>query len=580
MIAMPPFIALFGKPPRPAAGFAARNAALVVAVLTTAALALAGCGSDPASVPARPAPPALESYFPLAALDDGALCDRLLARTAGDSTVYSDPAIEHRRKVIVSDLHLGPGPHAGPRFAGIEDFSFATEWAHFLTQQGQQGATDLIIAGDFIEFWQVLTALDRLPRRDNERDNDSDSELQPGPAAADSGPLLASDQQSALEALEYVLVAHGEVFTAIGRFVDSGDHRAIFLPGNHDAELLWPRVQLAIARAIGAREPARLVFVDAVAYHHGGVHVEHGHRFDDANRFASDHAPFGRDATGRCRLQSSWGEVFVARFFTDTERELPFIDNLYPESAAVAWGLRDEPDLALEAITVARFLDLIVSAQSREFNASALRGVVRSAVGLPSTGKPGKPGFSTRDEVIDHVTGRLFGAGGTERVLDALMQLLHDPELRQLWTGLAAAAGHLPDARRAFSELRKVDPAALDVVRALLFGEPMTTAAGHILEAYPAIRVVVVGHTHAPGGAVTAISAGENIQRTGYYANSGAWIPVTTVADLQARGITWSDLSLRDRTLFPASFPAVVIEYDGQTPRPPAIVRASEATGP
>lgn len=566
MTAMLPFTARFRAPSRPVA--------LALVSWAVALAGLPGCGSDPSGPPDRPAPPTLESFFPLAALDDGALCDRLLARTAADYTIFADPAAERRRKVIVSDLHLGPGPHAGPRFAGIEDFSFAAEWARFLSEQARRGPTDLIIAGDFIEFWQLLTALDRLPERD--------SELQPGSSEGtpDRGPLLAGDQPGALEALEYVLVAHSEVFTAIGRFLDSGDHRVIILPGNHDAELLWPKVRLAIARAVGAREPARLTFIDAAAYHHGGVHIEHGHRFDDANRFASDHAPFGRDTAGRCRLQSSWGEVFVARFFTDTERELPFIDNLYPESAAVAWGLRDEPDLALEAITVARFLDLIISAQSRKFNASALRGAVRSAVGLPSTGKPTRPELGTADEVVDHVTGRLFGDGGTERVLDALMQLLHDPELRDLWTGLTAAAGHLPDVRRAFSELRRVDPAALETVRALVFGEPMTTAAGRVLEAYPTIDVVVIGHTHTPGGAVSAIRSSGQDERPGHYANSGAWIPVTTVAELEARDVPWSELSLDDRAVFPAVFPAVVIEYDGDSPRRPVIVRSAEAARP
>jgi hypothetical protein len=50
---------------------------------------------------------ALAARFPLARLDDKALCDALLARRAEDQAVFVDPEPRTRRKVIVSDLHLG-----------------------------------------------------------------------------------------------------------------------------------------------------------------------------------------------------------------------------------------------------------------------------------------------------------------------------------------------------------------------------------------------------------------------------------------------------------------------------------------
>ena len=45
------------------------------------------------------------------------------------------------------------------------------------------------------------------------------------------------------------------VFTDLGKLLDGGDHRVIIIAGNHDADLLWPKVQLAIARAIKPRDP-------------------------------------------------------------------------------------------------------------------------------------------------------------------------------------------------------------------------------------------------------------------------------------------------------------------------------------
>ena len=528
-------------------------AALVVSSVTATASCNRTMGGDSSRRPDR----ALEERFPLAALDDRTLCDRLLARTSNKYALFADPAPERRRKVIVSDLHLGPGDHAGPRFSGLEDFRFHREWGEFLVAQGWRGPTDLVIAGDFIEFWQILGALDRLP--------DSESEVQ-----RDRELLLAADQDSALEALEYVLVAHREVFAHIGRFLASGDHRVIILSGNHDAELLWPRVRLAIVRAIRPRDPVRILFVDATGYQHGGVHIEHGHRFDSANRFTTPHAPFGRDSTGRCRLQSSWGAVFVAHFFNATEREFPFVDNLYPESAAVLWGLRDEPNTGREVVTVARFLDLLISAESRQFNLSALSGALRSIAGLPARSDDN---LGTGEELVDHLITRL---SSNERLFDGLMLLLNDPELRVLWSALVRAAGHLPDIRRSVKELEAVDPSALERVRGLFFGDPMTSAAQQILERFPHIRTVVVGHSHLPGGTVKDLT---RRRRTGYYANTGAWIPVLRVRDIKDRGVSFGELSVLDRSVFPALFPAVVIEYDGDTPRPPVIEWSGERSG-
>ena len=198
-------------------------------------------------------------------------------------------------------------------------------------RQAAAGPTDLIIDGDFIEFWQIAASLGALPRRTD-------------PRQPTSGAVLASDQTFAVTAIAIVLAAHRSVFADLGKLLDGGDHRVIIIAGNHDADLLWPKVQLAIARAIRPRDPSRLIFTPGPSYEHRGVHIEHGHAFDAANRFATDHAPFGRDRDGKCRLQSSWGEVFVDQFYTDVERKVPFIDNLYPQSAAILWAMRDNPD--------------------------------------------------------------------------------------------------------------------------------------------------------------------------------------------------------------------------------------------
>lgn len=504
---------------------------------------LAACGGRPMT----PAEAKLADRFPLARLDDKALCDNLLAR--GDTFhVSSDPEPMLRRKVIVSDLHLGPGT-TDKRFTGIEDFYAEAEWRAFLDRHSAQ-PIDLIIAGDFIEYWQIAAAMKALPQRD--------------PNAPAGTPVLAADQTFSLEATRLVIAAHPDVFRALGDLIQRGDHRVIIVAGNHDADLLWPKVQLEIAKAISPSDPARLLFVDAASYRHGGVHVEHGHTYDAANKFASRHAPFARDRDGRCRLQSSWGEVFVDAFYTETERQIPFIDNLYPESAAILWAMKDNPDPKRDIGAALRFIDLLRVAETREFNRDAIGAALQGVFGTPG----GDSGPSASD-VIAQLMDRL-AAGDTKALgaVNGLMRLLYDPDLASLWTTVVNAVRALPDVKAAVGELRHTDTAALGRLRETLFGESMETAAKRLLTQDASLSVVVFGHTHTLGGALVPIG------NRGYYANTGSWLSVASVKELRARGIRWDQLSVIDRSQFPQRSTAIVIDYQDGKPIKPILENA------
>ena len=520
-------------------------------VLFAAVVTCAACGSERAPTTATTAAGSGDPFaarFSDARLADRPLCDRLLARTAEDYRITVDTEPKLRRKVIVSDLHLGPGT-TDPRFAGIEDFYSESAWTAFLDHQHAAGPTDLIINGDFIEFWQIAAVLGALPKRD--------AQVQPG-----AGPVLAADQDFAVTAAQLVIAAHPSVFRDLGTLIARGDHRVIVIAGNHDADLLWPKVQLTIARAIAPSDPSRLLFVAGAAYEHGGVHIEHGHAFDAVNHFATGYAPFGRDRDGKCRLQSSWGEIFVDQFYTETERQVPFIDNLYPESAAILWAMRDNPDPKRDASAIVRFLDLLRAGESGAFNRDAAKGILQSVLGTAE-------GPESIDDVISHIGDRLIGGDANARaIVDALIRLRYDPELADLWAAIGRAAVALPDVGAAVSELRAIDPAALSQLQTKVFGDSMETAATRILANQPAIHVVVFGHTHEVGGLLKPLGHG------GYYANSGSWISIASVADLRKRGVTWKQLTLADRTMFPSKTTAVTIDYAGGIPQHPVLWNA------
>jgi UDP-2,3-diacylglucosamine pyrophosphatase LpxH len=493
-----------------------------------------------------------DDRFALAQLDDRALCDQLLARTADAYAVFVDREPRTRREVIVSDLHLGPGA-SDPRFTGIEDFYSDAEWTAFLARQGERGPTDLVIDGDFIEFWQIAAALGVLPKRD--------ASVQPP-----TGTMLAEDQDFGITAVDLVIAAHPTVFSDLGRFLGSGDHRVIVIPGNHDADLLWPKVQRQIERAIAPADPTRLVFVQAAAYEHAGVHIEHGHAHDAANAFATSYAPFGRDREGKCRIQASWGEVFVDQFYTETERQIPFIDNLYPESAAILWELEADPRGVEHGLGAGvRFLELIRTAESRALNRNAAKAVLQSVFGTPGSGDKLAAG-----DVLDQLTQELaHGDTGAVAIVTALWRLRTEPDLASLWTAIVRAGQALPDLGAAMHELAQLDPSGLSRLRDRAFGDVEHTVAARLLG--PGIRDVVFAHTHQVGGAVAPIQA-RGVH--GYFANTGSWISVASVAELQAKRIGWAQLSLADRTMFPSKNTAVVIEFPGGVPGEPVIENA------
>nr|MDQ3341752.1 hypothetical protein [Myxococcota bacterium] len=100
-----------------------------------------------------------------------------------------------------------------------------------------------------------------------------------------------------------------------------------------------------------------------------------------------------------------------------------------------------------------------------------------------------------------------------------------------------------------------------------LFGDSMETGAKKLIKAR-GVTHVIFGHTHSVGGFVKKTDGG-------FYANTGSWISVASVAELRAKKIGWDQLSILDRTTFPSKMTAIVVEYDGETPLPPVVQNAA-----
>ncbi len=225
-----------------------------------------------------------------------------LRRVTLTPTPYSTPPIgpeqiaPRKRRVIVSDLHLGGGDR-------LDDFDDDMAFATFVDSYvcGEQ-PTELILAGDTVEFLQVrLAGLD---------DDDWSEEAAENRIAA-------------------VIAAHPLVFAALARFAARPGSELTVLIGNHDFELHYPAAKARLAAAVGLTlADPRLRF--GVSYHGGGVYLVHGNQFDGWNRFVNFDGisePF----------EVVRGTQLVKEVINDLEDDplqiAPLLDNVKPTSA-------------------------------------------------------------------------------------------------------------------------------------------------------------------------------------------------------------------------------------------------------
>lgn len=176
--------------------------------------------------------------------------------------------------LLISDLHLGS--HLKPRMRG-EFVHLASKieetFPQFVDHYLRRGEWQLVINGDFIDFWNV-----DLPDH-----------------VGEVGERLA------VRRLHAVFDAHPRVEDALARFLRAG-HGVVFVAGNHDAELLYAGVRQAIVERLegamaddadgdaaktrtgmvrlDAMPPGRIRFVRWFLREEGGAWIEHGHKFD------------------------------------------------------------------------------------------------------------------------------------------------------------------------------------------------------------------------------------------------------------------------------------------------------------
>ncbi len=131
----------------------------------------------------------------------------------------------------------------------------------------------------------------------------------------------------ALGKMAAVAAAHPKFFDAIGKLADfpAGDKRVHFVIGNHDPELLFPKVQNFVRARCGGAE--RLAF-PGFSLALGPVFCEHGSQSDPLFRINPDR-PF-IDHRGERLLNISWASIALLDIALPFQPLLYFHDRLKP----------------------------------------------------------------------------------------------------------------------------------------------------------------------------------------------------------------------------------------------------------
>lgn len=224
-----------------------------------------------------------------------------------------------RVTLFVSDLHMGVGKVNG-KWHPTEDFRWHAEFDDFLeaASAAVDDPVDLILVGDIFELWQPLD-----PGRCS---YDSLSGVI-GKKALD----LGCTEAEALALFRRVRNQHRRFFRSVAHFVMRGDNRAILLPGNHDAALLFPSVAAAVMSAFpqAARPRIHIASEGYWMSADGSIVAEHGQQIGaDPNCFEGwPTDPFIEHA-GTSHLRKPWGEQLVQKLYNSYEVTYPTVDNL------------------------------------------------------------------------------------------------------------------------------------------------------------------------------------------------------------------------------------------------------------
>lgn len=264
-------------------------------------------------------------------------------------------------KVVVSDLHLGKGkvlPDGGLNF--LEEFYFSDKLVEFITYYSSGIYNDyeveLIINGDFLNFLQV----------------DYHGHF-----------LTVLTEPVCLEILKSIVDGHRHVFAALATFAGKPGNKITYIIGNHDQPMLWPACREYLNQTIQSS-----VHYKNIVYYFDGVHIEHGHMHEAANRMDPRRFFLKKDLAEPI-LNLPFGSHFFVDLVLKVKHRYPFVDKIRPFGRMIRWALFNETWMTVKTawqLTGYFLKTLFVKDPRRHVTAKQLLGILVESAVFPDLG--------------------------------------------------------------------------------------------------------------------------------------------------------------------------------------------------
>ncbi len=222
--------------------------------------------------------------------------------------------VKKRIKIVVSDLHLGVGRTLeNGQINSLEEFYFDEKFAEFLhyysTGKYSDCEIELVMNGDIFNFLQIDFR---------------------------GHYLTVITEPISLEIMKRIVAGHPVFFDALKKFLSHPDRTLTYIVGNHDQAMLWPATRAYLNEVVETT-----VHFKNIVYFFEGVHIEHGHMHEAANRL-DPRKFFLKKNLPEPILNLPFGSHFFVEFVLKIKQHYPHVDKIRPFNRMMRWALFNE----------------------------------------------------------------------------------------------------------------------------------------------------------------------------------------------------------------------------------------------
>jgi len=224
-------------------------------------------------------------------------------------------------KLVLSDLHLGRGRLlTDGSLNPLEEFYYSDRLVEFI-QYYSTGAyrdyeVEIIFNGDFLNFLQVDYR---------------------------GHHLTAITESISKEVLKTIVDGHPQVFKAMGEFLSQPYRKITYVIGNHDQPMMFQGCRDYLDQVIG-----KPVQYKNLVYFVDGIHIEHGHMHEAANRMDPKKF-FIKQGLPEPILNLPFGSHFFIELVLKIKERYPHVDKVRPFDFMMRWALFNQPKMLVKS---------------------------------------------------------------------------------------------------------------------------------------------------------------------------------------------------------------------------------------